>query len=134
MHASAARVVRRTNGWRSQADTNQDGILDASEVLAWLCCRSAAMRAKLELLEQNKAAMEVRLKNATGEISHWRDYEYVVINDDLDDAYDLVRSILRAERAKREREREKEKRKRTPTRTRTQRECKHEREREHTRA
>ncbi len=52
--------------------------------------------------EDSKAAMEVRLKNATGEISRWRDYEYVVVNDDLEDAYDLVRSILRAERAKRE--------------------------------
>ncbi|MCD1635268.1 guanylate kinase [Martelella mediterranea] len=64
-----------------------------------------ALRARLlARAEDSKAAMEVRLKNATGEISHWRDYEYVVINDDLDDAYDLVRSILRAERAKRERE------------------------------
>ncbi|WP_180897245.1 guanylate kinase [Martelella soudanensis] len=62
-----------------------------------------ALRARLlARAEDSKAAMEVRLKNATGEISHWRDYEYVVINDDLDDAYDLVRSILRAERARRE--------------------------------
>lgn len=52
--------------------------------------------------EDSKAAMDVRLANATGEISRWRDYEYVVINDDLDDAFDAVRSILRAERAKRE--------------------------------
>lgn len=64
-----------------------------------------ALRARLMArAEDSKAAMEVRLKNATGEISRWRDYEYVVINDDLDDAYDLVRSILRAERAKRESE------------------------------
>lgn len=62
-----------------------------------------ALRARLQArAEDSKAAMEVRLKNAIGEISRWRDYEYVVVNDNLDDAYDLVRSILRAERAKRE--------------------------------
>lgn len=62
-----------------------------------------ALKARLNArAEDSKAAMEVRLANATGEIARWHDYEYVVINDDLDDAYDLVRSILRAERAKRE--------------------------------
>jgi len=61
------------------------------------------LKARLQArAEDSKAAMEVRLTNATGEIARWRDYEYVVINDDLDDAYDLVRSILRAERAKRD--------------------------------
>ncbi|WP_174801207.1 guanylate kinase [Martelella limonii] len=62
-----------------------------------------ALRARLMArAEDSKAAMDVRLKNATGEIARWRDYEYVVVNDDLEDAYDLVRSILRAERAKRD--------------------------------
>ena len=62
-----------------------------------------ALKARLQArAEDSKASMDVRLQNATGEIARWRDYEYVVVNDDLDDAYDLVRSILRAERAKRE--------------------------------
>ncbi|TPW33399.1 guanylate kinase [Martelella alba] len=60
------------------------------------------LKARLQArAEDSKAAMEVRLKNAIGEIGRWRDYEYVVINDNLDEAYDQVRSIMIAERAKR---------------------------------
>lgn len=63
----------------------------------------AVLKSRLQArAEDSKAAMDVRLANATGEIARWQDYEYVVVNDDLDDAYDLVRSILRTERAKRD--------------------------------
>ncbi|MGL4404215.1 MAG: guanylate kinase [Notoacmeibacter sp.] len=44
-----------------------------------------------------------RLKNASEEISKWRDYEYVIINDDLDVSYNSVRSIVAAERLRRDR-------------------------------
>ncbi|HEV7416945.1 MAG TPA: hypothetical protein VGN98_12355, partial [Tianweitania sediminis] len=37
------------------------------------------------------------------EIEHWRDYDYVVINDDLDRAFGAVRSIVAAERLSRDR-------------------------------
>ncbi|WP_176083958.1 guanylate kinase [Martelella sp. HB161492] len=60
------------------------------------------LKARLQArAEDSKAAMDVRLKNAIGEIERWRDYEYVVINDNLEEAYDQVRSIMIAERAKR---------------------------------
>lgn len=44
-----------------------------------------------------------RLENAKIEIPHWREYDYVVINHDLDRAYNEVRSILTAERLRRDR-------------------------------
>lgn len=44
-----------------------------------------------------------RLENAGIEIPHWREYDYVVINHDLDRAYNEVRSILTAERLRRDR-------------------------------
>lgn len=44
-----------------------------------------------------------RLKNASEEISKWRDYDYVIINDDLDVSYNSVRSIVAAERLRRDR-------------------------------
>ena len=37
-------------------------------------------------------------------MSHWAEYDYVVINRDLDRAFDEVRAILAAERLKRERQ------------------------------
>ena len=44
-----------------------------------------------------------RMAKAAGEISHWPEYDYVVVNDDLDRAVAKVRAILEAERARRTR-------------------------------
>ncbi|MEO0542859.1 MAG: guanylate kinase [Pseudomonadota bacterium] len=44
-----------------------------------------------------------RLVNAREEISRWNEYDYVIINDDLNTAYESVRSIVTAERLKRAR-------------------------------
>ena len=44
-----------------------------------------------------------RLQNAKLEIEHWREYDYVVINDDLDRAFSEVRAIVTAERLRRDR-------------------------------
>lgn len=45
-----------------------------------------------------------RMSKAAGEISHWAEYEYVIINADIDQAESEVRSILKAERLKRRRQ------------------------------
>ena len=47
--------------------------------------------------------IERRLRNARREIEEWRRYDYIVVNDDLGRAYGEVRSILTAERLRRER-------------------------------
>ena len=44
-----------------------------------------------------------RMDRATHELSHWAEYDYIVINHDVDDAFAEVQSILKAERLKRER-------------------------------
>jgi guanylate kinase len=44
-----------------------------------------------------------RLANARDEIARWEVYDYVIVNDDLERAYEAVRSILAAERLKRSR-------------------------------
>jgi guanylate kinase len=44
-----------------------------------------------------------RLANARDEIARWTVYDYVIVNDDLEKAYEAVRSILAAERLKRSR-------------------------------
>ncbi len=44
-----------------------------------------------------------RMDRATHELSHWAEYDYIVINQDVDDAFAEVQSILKAERLKRER-------------------------------
>ncbi|MFB0614167.1 guanylate kinase [Aurantiacibacter poecillastricola] len=45
-----------------------------------------------------------RMARAGDEISHWDAYDYVVINHELEDCFDKVRTILHAERLKRSRQ------------------------------
>ena len=45
-----------------------------------------------------------RMSRASHELSHWAEYDYVVTNSELDEAYSQVLTILKAERLKRERQ------------------------------
>ena len=45
-----------------------------------------------------------RMAKASDEISHYREYDYIVVNDDLELAVGAVRSILAAERLRRDRQ------------------------------
>lgn len=53
--------------------------------------------------EDSDQTIETRLRNARIEIEHWREYDYVVVNDDLDRAFSAVRAIVSAERLRRDR-------------------------------
>jgi guanylate kinase len=58
------------------------------------------------LVRRAEDATEViakRLANARDEIARWSVYDYVIVNDDLNAAYESIRSILVAERLKRSR-------------------------------
>jgi guanylate kinase len=45
-----------------------------------------------------------RMAKAAGEMSHWPEYDYVIVNLDKDEAFADVRAVLAAERLKRERQ------------------------------
>jgi guanylate kinase len=45
-----------------------------------------------------------RMSRASHEMSHWAEYDYVVVNSDLDAAYSKIESILQVERLRRERQ------------------------------
>jgi guanylate kinase len=45
-----------------------------------------------------------RMAKAAGEMSHWPEYDYVIVNSDKDEAFAEVKAILAAERLKRERQ------------------------------
>ncbi len=44
-----------------------------------------------------------RMAGASSEIRHWDVYDYVIINEDLDQSLEAIKSILKAERLRRER-------------------------------
>jgi guanylate kinase len=45
-----------------------------------------------------------RMEKATDELAHWEEYDYVIINHDLDRAFAEVRTVLAAERLRRDRQ------------------------------
>lgn len=53
--------------------------------------------------EDRDEVIAARLANARAEIEHWRDYDYIVINEDLDTAFAEVEAIVAAERLRRDR-------------------------------
>lgn len=54
--------------------------------------------------QDDEAVIRRRMAKAAGELSHWPEYDYVIVNDDLDRAFADVRTILAAERLKRQRQ------------------------------
>ena len=59
------------------------------------------LRARLERRAEDSAAtIEKRLEAARHEIERWRNYHYVIVNDDLQRAYRDVLAIVTAERLK----------------------------------
>jgi guanylate kinase len=45
-----------------------------------------------------------RMAKSQNEISHWAEYDYVLINEDLDSTFDKLQTILTAERQRRDRQ------------------------------
>jgi guanylate kinase len=54
--------------------------------------------------QDSEATVKRRLAAATAEIGHWREYEYVIVNADLDASLAGLTAVLAAERLKRERQ------------------------------
>lgn len=65
----------------------------------------AELRTRLERrAEDSGAVIDRRLAAAKQEISRWEEYQYVLVNDDLDKTFAQLRALLAAERLKRERQ------------------------------
>ena len=63
------------------------------------------LRLRLERRAEDASdVIERRLENARKEIARWKDYDYVIVNDDLQRSFDDLIAILRAERQRRPRQ------------------------------
>ena len=54
--------------------------------------------------QDSRTVIHGRMAKAAGEMSHWPEYDYVIVNRDKAEAFAEVRAILSAERLKRERQ------------------------------
>jgi guanylate kinase len=50
--------------------------------------------------QDSEEVIRGRMNRATHELSHWAEYDYIVVNQNVDDAFAEVQSILKAERLK----------------------------------
>jgi guanylate kinase len=54
--------------------------------------------------QDSEQVVDERMAKASDELSHWPEYDYVIVNDGLEESIDIVADILRAERLKRDRQ------------------------------
>jgi guanylate kinase len=52
----------------------------------------------------SEEVIEARMARAANEVSHWDGYDYVLVNDDVEQCFARVRTVLAAERLKRSRQ------------------------------
>ena len=63
---------------------------------------ASELKARLERRAEDSGDVIIRrLRNAAEEIPHWNEYDYVLVNRDLDKSFARLRAILTAERLKR---------------------------------
>ena len=52
--------------------------------------------------QDSKEVVDERMKKAQSEISHFDEYDYVLVNDDLNNTYQKIRAIIEAKRVERQ--------------------------------
>ena len=73
---------------------------DAVSVFVYPPSVDALRRRLLKRNTETPESVERRLGNAPGELSQYREYDYLVMNDDLESAVRLLAAIVDAERAR----------------------------------
>ena len=48
--------------------------------------------------QRQKEIVEKRMNKFSEEVSHWNEYNYVVVNDDLEECYNKILSIINSEK------------------------------------
>jgi guanylate kinase len=86
--------------------TQQLGQLMADDLVTIFILPPSAETLRLRLINRAQDPMSVvakRMADAAKEISHWPEYDYVIVNSELDPADRAIDAILTAERLKRQR-------------------------------
>jgi guanylate kinase len=100
---AAGRDVLFDIDWQGAAQLREKMPTDVVSVFI-LPPTMAELKARLTRRAEDAAdVIERRLVNARTEIAQWPNFDYIVVNDDLDGAFEDLCAILRAERKRRER-------------------------------
>ncbi|HAQ79515.1 MAG: guanylate kinase [Bradyrhizobium sp. PARBB1] len=89
--------------WQGTQQLHQKASVDVVRVFI-LPPSAADLEKRLHTRAQDsEEVIRGRMNRASHELSHWAEYDYIVVNQNVDDAFAEVQSILKAERLKRER-------------------------------
>ena len=90
--------------WQGGQQIRNSALKDAVVSVFILPPSIAALETRLRSRAQDSAEVVAsRMAESRSEISHWAEYDYVLVNDDLERAENELRAILTAERLRRDR-------------------------------
>ncbi|MEM9047611.1 MAG: guanylate kinase [Pseudomonadota bacterium] len=102
---AAGRDVLFDVDWQGGQQIRNSSLADAAVSIFILPPSIAALEARLRGRAQDSAAVIAqRMAQAQSEISHWAEYDYVLVNDDLTRCAMQLRAIVTAERLRRRRD------------------------------
>jgi len=101
---AAGRDVLFDIDWQGTQQLRQQARDDVVSIFVLPPSRGELERRLKARAEDPADVIAKRMAKADGEISHWAEYDYVVVNDDVARAQAQVDVILKAERLKRERQ------------------------------
>lgn len=88
--------------WQGGQQINNSALRD--DVISFFILPPSLAALEQRLLTRAQDSSQVvqeRMKESEAEISHWDEYQYVLVNDNLQDSGDAIKNILIAERMKR---------------------------------
>lgn len=89
--------------WQGTQQLRQNARADLVSVFILPPSRDELERRLRRRAQDPDAVVRRRMAKAADEMSHWAEYDYVIVNDDLDTAVAGVEAILAAERLRRDR-------------------------------
>jgi len=102
---AAGRVIVSDLDWQGTQQLGQSTL--AADVVSIFILPPSIGELERRLTARNQDSPEVvrhRMDKAMDEMSHWPEYEYVLVNNDLPDSLASLQAIVMAERAKRKRQ------------------------------
>jgi guanylate kinase len=101
---AAGRDVLFDVDWQGTQQLRQHAVADLVSIFILPPSRAELERRLRGRAQDSAAVVQQRMDKAADEISHWAEYDYVIVNSDIDRAVGEARAILVAERLRRERQ------------------------------
>jgi guanylate kinase len=90
--------------WQGTQQLRQHARSDMASIFVLPPSMGELERRLRQRAQDAEAVVRSRMAKAAEEISHWAEYDYIIVNDELEDSIRRVREILSVERLRRERQ------------------------------